>query len=1081
MRTVRAQGLLAAAALLLLPAIAGAQVVINEIRIDGDGGNDQEYFELVGPAGTNLNNYWYITIGDGSGSGTVENVTSLAGTSIGPGGYFLVVDTGSGSLYALGGTPDLDVLLNFENSDNFTHLLVTDFTGAANDDLDTNDDGVLDVTPWTTIVDSVALIETFDVPASGEFYYSATTIGPDGVNVPGTVKRCPSGTGVWAIGPFDTTFGPLLDTPDAANDCPAAEICNDTIDNDADGQTDCADLECVGTPFCSPIPANDLCASPTIVVAGSFPLTTLGASSDGPTGCGGELSNDVWFRFDAPCTGSTTFSLCGTASAGFNPQMAIYDAAGGCPTGPTWLACAAGGCTGSNEPEILFDTVSGQSYYVQIGGFDGTRGDATLTITCPSPDCHVAPNPNFSASYVAEQVFANAPAAGFDGTPTFDSITVSGAGPIQDLDVQLNVTHDWVGDLVVVMISPASTQITLHNAAGGGQFDMDVRFDDEGAPYDSVPFFSGQRMQPFELLGVYDGQAANGAWGISVVDIFTTPSPGVLDSWALHFASALPIPDASPAGALATIDIPASNTDGVIDLDVAVDMSHAAPSQVALSLTSPAGTTVTLHSQGSATGVSGRFDDDPLLGGFNDGYGSLIATGPGELADFDGEFLAGTWTLIAADGVGGTTGSLTGWDLLACPGPCSDVTNIVSSTDCAANTVTLGWTNGETYASIQILRDGALIGTIAGTEQSFVDTSPLEGWHDYTVRALCTVGAREASRSVNHYAYNGESHLVLQLEGLVDGGDPGAIDSGLAIEAALQANGLTGIKRISIDPDAFPCLTSSGVESIWVAAGTYPFNYLISTSEGDILGSANATGIALYLEGADHWGFSHDVSILDGRDGVDDAIHNGPTTDGDDTFTAMDGADSGFGLDLDLLANVGYTQDSAGDDYTDQLLPATADAAGASAAAIWRLDDAIGTPYVTGIHYDTNSGGKTIVQSWEFGGFGGDQDALMAEYIQALLGPGPDGFRRGDCNGDGSMNIADAIFVLAALFSGGPQGTCSDACDINDDGARNIADAVYGLATLFSGGPPPPAPFPACGPDATAGDPLDCASYTPPC
>ncbi|MGB1810689.1 MAG: hypothetical protein ACPHQT_10460, partial [Planctomycetota bacterium] len=85
---------------------------------------------------------------------------------------------------------------------------------------------------------------------------------------------------------------------------------------------------------------------------------------------------------------------------------------------------------------------------------------------------------------------------------------------------------------------------------------------------------------------------------------------------------------------------------------------------------------------------------------------------------------------------------------------------------------------------------------------------------------------------------------------------------------------------------------------------------------------------------------------------------------------------------------------------------------------------------------------------------------------------------RGDCNADGGFNIADSIFLLAALFSGGPAGTCLDSCDANDDGGINIADAIYALAALFSGGP---APTPtSCGIDPTDTDPLDCASF-PPC
>jgi len=40
-----------------------------------------------------------------------------------------------------------------------------------------------------------------------------------------------------------------------------------------------------------------------------------------------------------------------------------------------------------------------------------------------------------------------------------------------------------------------------------------------------------------------------------------------------------------------------------------------------------------------------------------------------------------------------------------------------------------------------------------------------------------------------------------------------------------------------------------------------------------------------------------------------------------------------------------------------------------------------------------------------------------------------------------------------------------------------LGDAIYSLAALFSGGPPPIAPGPVdCGPDDTS-DALDCESY----
>lgn len=77
-------------------------------------------------------------------------------------------------------------------------------------------------------------------------------------------------------------------------------------------------------------------------------------------------------------------------------------------------------------------------------------------------------------------------------------------------------------------------------------------------------------------------------------------------------------------------------------------------------------------------------------------------------------------------------------------------------------------------------------------------------------------------------------------------------------------------------------------------------------------------------------------------------------------------------------------------------------------------------------------------------------------------------FRRGDSNQDGSMNIADAVYVLQNLFAQGPAIACKDAADSNDDEGVNIADAVYVLQNLFAQGPPIPSPGPTmCGPDTT--------------
>jgi hypothetical protein len=192
-----------------LAASASAQVTINEIRIDQPGSDNDEFFELAGPAGTSLDGMFYFVVGDSSAGGLgggldgTPGFVDLTGSSIGANGLFLV---GESSMTI--GTPDLIADLAFENSDNVTHMLVMDFTGTNADDFDADDDGIFDYTPWTSIVDSVSLVENL---ASGELVYSANQVGPDGSFVPGHVLLY---GGVWVIGSFGIGYG---DTPGSAN------------------------------------------------------------------------------------------------------------------------------------------------------------------------------------------------------------------------------------------------------------------------------------------------------------------------------------------------------------------------------------------------------------------------------------------------------------------------------------------------------------------------------------------------------------------------------------------------------------------------------------------------------------------------------------------------------------------------------------------------------------------------------------------------------------------------------------------------------------------------------------------------
>ncbi len=131
--------------------------------------------------------------------------------------------------------------------------------------------------------------------------------------------------------------------------------------------------------------------------------------------------------------------------------------------------------------------------------------------------------------------------------------------------------------------------------------------------------------------------------------------------------------------------------------------------------------------------------------------------------------------------------------------------------------------------------------------------------------------------------------------------------------------------------------------------------------------------------------------------------------------------------------------------------------------------------------HDTVFIGKQGTESWggRIDDFRVYRRALTDEEIATIMTGEPPApkFLRGDADGNGMLQITDAIATLNFLFVGNFTPTCMDALDWTDDGGVEITDAVASLDHQFSTGDPSPAPGSQnCGPDPTD-DPLDCESF----
>ncbi|XZE54163.1 S8 family serine peptidase [Planctomycetaceae bacterium SH139] len=122
-----------------------------------------------------------------------------------------------------------------------------------------------------------------------------------------------------------------------------------------------------------------------------------------------------------------------------------------------------------------------------------------------------------------------------DNTTNTSTLEVSDApGTIVDIDVRVNATHTYTGDLRFTLEAPTGEQVILFNRHGGSGDDLaDTWFDDQAATSitaGSAPFAGSFR--PIEPLSAFDGLLAEGTWTLFVADL-AGGDQGVVNEWEI--------------------------------------------------------------------------------------------------------------------------------------------------------------------------------------------------------------------------------------------------------------------------------------------------------------------------------------------------------------------------------------------------------------------------------------------------------------------------------------------------------------------------------------------------------------------
>ncbi len=144
------------------------------------------------------------------------------------------------------------------------------------------------------------------------------------------------------------------------------------------------------------------------------------------------------------------------------------------------------------------------------------------------------------------QTYSGSPIAIADVADTLVTSTIAFNNPnitsIYDLDVSLNLTHTYVRDMTISLVSPSGTTVILQEEACGNQNDINVVYDDSGNNIvcGSVsPAISG-RVKSFQVLSAFNGQNPNGNWQLIVDDPYYGDG-GFINSWSINICKIIPL------------------------------------------------------------------------------------------------------------------------------------------------------------------------------------------------------------------------------------------------------------------------------------------------------------------------------------------------------------------------------------------------------------------------------------------------------------------------------------------------------------------------------------------------------------
>ena len=130
------------------------------------------------------------------------------------------------------------------------------------------------------------------------------------------------------------------------------------------------------------------------------------------------------------------------------------------------------------------------------------------------------------------------------------------------VSVCLKITHSWLSDLDVRLISPSGANMMLASGLGADTDDYDNTCFTMTVPVhilDGAPPYNGA-YRPFTSLGdANNGESGNGKWILRILDTYAYADGGDVISWTINFGSNAPVADVFSGSKLPLIMLTTDN------------------------------------------------------------------------------------------------------------------------------------------------------------------------------------------------------------------------------------------------------------------------------------------------------------------------------------------------------------------------------------------------------------------------------------------------------------------------------------------------------------------------------------------